>query len=119
MFRFFEKKLIENEKDTEEYVEKIKRIENFQNMSEEDIVQKITDMIIKSFSKSGNNFSLINEPNVNVDKFNPSLNNKNNTNFVANSFPNTVAPGFLNPVKRLTQNQNLNLNYVMIRIDDH
>ena len=110
IFKFFEKNMIENEKDIEPYIEKIKQIENFQNMPEEDLVQKITDMVIKSFSKSVNNFSLINEPNVNVDKFNPSLNNKNNTNFVANSFPNAVAPGFLNPVKRLTQNHNLNLN---------
>ena len=110
IFTFFEKNIIENEKEIEPYIEKIKCIENFQNMPEEDLVQKITDKVIKSFSKSVNNFSLINEPNVNVDKFNPSLNNKNNTNFVANSFPNAVAPGFLNPVKRLTQNHNLNLN---------
>ena len=114
IFKFLEKNIIENSKDNEKsietYIEKIKQIENFQNMREDEIVEKIVKASIKTYNKNINNYSLLNEPNVNVDKFNPSLNNKNNTNLITNTFPNIVAPGHLNPVKRLTQNQNLNLN---------
>jgi hypothetical protein len=38
------------------------------------------------------------------------LNNKNNTNLVANSVINGVGPGHLNSIKRVTQFLNLNLN---------
>jgi hypothetical protein len=39
-----------------------------------------------------------------------SLNNKNITNLVENTFPNSLAAGNLNSIKRITQIQNLNLN---------
>jgi len=63
-----------------------------------------------AISKNKNNYSILNEPNYNVNGYLPGLNNKNNTNFITNSYPNILAPGDLNPVKRITQNQNLNLN---------
>jgi hypothetical protein len=46
----------------------------------------------------------------NVNKLNPSLNGKNNTNIVYNTAVNEVSPGDLNSVKRVTQLLNLNLN---------
>jgi predicted S18 family serine protease len=56
-------------------------------------------------------FAALNEPNYNVDtKPSLNLNNKNNTNHIMNSFPNSMAPGNLNSLKRITQFQNLNLN---------
>ena len=110
IFKFYEKGMIESEKDVDKYLTQIKSIEHFQNMDEDAIVNKIVEQSIKSYNKNINNHSLLNEPNINVNKFNPSLNNKNNTNIISNTFPNIVAPGHLNPVKRLTQNQNLNLN---------
>lgn len=110
IFKFFEKGIIENNNDIDKYLNQIKTIDNFQNMNEYDIINKIMEKSIKSYNKNINNHSLLNEPNINVNKFNPSLNNKNNTNLISNTFPNAVAPGHLNPVKRLTQNQNLNLN---------
>jgi hypothetical protein len=41
---------------------------------------------------------------------NVSLNHKNITNSVDNTFINSVAPGSLNSIKRITQTQNINLN---------
>jgi len=110
IFKFFEKGIIENDKDINKYLTQIKIIDNFQNINENDIINKIMEKSIKAYNKNVSNHSLLNEPNLNVNQFNPSLNNKNNTNLIANSFPNVVAPGHLNPVKRITQNQNLNLN---------
>lgn len=40
----------------------------------------------------------------------PILNTNNPTNIILDSFPNSVAPGNLNSIKRITQFQNLNLN---------
>jgi len=54
---------------------------------------------------------LLNTPYYDIGgRVNPSLNNKNNTNTIANSYPNEVGPGKLNSVKRIVQYQNLNLN---------
>jgi hypothetical protein len=58
-----------------------------------------------------NNIKILNETNYNLDKsLNPSLNNRNNTNVIVDSFINSTAPGKLNSIKRLTYSQNLNLN---------
>lgn len=111
VFNLCEKNMIENDyNDIEKYITEIKQIENFQNMRENEIIDTVTKKTIKSYNKNVTNHSLLNEPNLNLNKFDPSLNNKNNTNLISNTFPNAVAPGYLNPVKRLTQNQNLNLN---------
>jgi hypothetical protein len=100
----------EEEEEIENYIEKIKDIEHFQNYNENELINKITDLAVKSYNKSLHNLSLFNEPYPNVNKFIPGLNNRNNTNNITNTFPNAIAPGELNPVKRLTLNQNLNLN---------
>jgi len=43
-------------------------------------------------------------------RINPNLNARNNTNIVQSTFPNQIAPGNLNSIKRILQTQNLNLN---------
>jgi hypothetical protein len=48
--------------------------------------------------------------NTNSGRVDPSLNGKNNTNFIVNSQINEISPGDLNSVKRITQLFNLNLN---------
>jgi hypothetical protein len=72
---------------------------------------KIVDTDKNSVSNSV--FSLnLNTPYNNTDsgRVDPSLNNKNNTNFIVNSQINEISPGDLNSVKRITQLFNLNLN---------
>jgi hypothetical protein len=48
--------------------------------------------------------------NTHSGRVDPSLNGKNNTNFIVNSQINEISPGELNSVKRITQLFNLNLN---------
>ena len=98
-----------NEKDIDNYISKIYSTDKFENYTENDLLELIKTTI-KTYNQNVNNYSLLNEPNMNINKINPSLNDKNNTNLISNTFPNPVAPGHLNPVKRITQNQNLNLN---------
>ena len=106
-------KLLENnmlDDDVDSYIKKIHFLENFENLEETELFDKIVKKTMVTYNKNVNNYSLLNEPNMNINKMNPSLNDKNNTNLISNTFPNVVAPGHLNPVKRITQNQNLNLN---------
>lgn len=109
LYRLVEKNIIDK-KEIDNYANKIKQTENFENLKEDEIIDKIVITAMKTYNKNVNNYSLLNEPNMNVNRLNPGLNNKNNTNLINNTFPNVVAPGDLNPVKRITQNQNLNLN---------
>lgn len=109
-------KYLENKKDTDTFLNiedilyEIKKTPDFEQYSENSLLDKIIDKTMREYNKNINDYSYLNEPNLNVSKFDPSLNNKNNTNTINNTFPNAVAPGHLNPVKRITQNQNLNLN---------
>jgi hypothetical protein len=109
IFKMLENNVIDHE-DIDSYIKKIHFVENFENISTTDLLDKIVKKTIETYSKNVNNYSLLNESNLNVNKLDPSLNNKNNTNLISNTFPNIVAPGNLNPVKRITQNQNLNIN---------
>ena len=59
---------------------------------------------------NNNDNSVLNDIQFDTKYYTPSLNNKNKTNLINNSFPNVVAPGSLNSVKRITQYQNLYLN---------
>ena len=99
-----------DKKEIDEYANKIKTIENFENLNETQIIDKIVTKAMNTYNKNVNNYSLLNEPNMNIHTVRPGLNNKNITNLINNTFPNIVSPGELNPVKRITQNQNLNLN---------
>jgi len=72
---------------------------------------KILDSEQNSISNSIFNLNL-NTPykNTHGGRIDPSLNDKNNTNFIVNSQINEISPGDLNSVKRITQLLNLNLN---------
>jgi len=109
LYQIIDENLI-NTKEIDEYANKIKQTENFENLKEREIIDKIVTTSMKTYNKNVNDYSLLNEPSMNIHRLNPGLNNKNNTNLINNTFPNIVAPGELNPVKRITQNQNLNLN---------
>lgn len=91
-------------------IKQIVMTENFENYEETDLIDRIVKKGVETYNKNTHNYSLLNDPNYNVHKYTPGLNNKNNTNLISNTFPNAVAPGELNPIKRLTLNQNLNLN---------
>lgn len=52
----------------------------------------------------------LNEPNYNIGRPNPNLNNRDNTNIITNVFSNKITNGDLNSIKRIVQKQNLNLN---------
>lgn len=106
-------KVFENENSIEDinsFIEKITNISNFTHYSDNDLIDLITERTLRSYNKNINKFSVLNDPNYNVQKFTPGYNNENNTNPIANSFPNSVAPGVLNPLKRITLTQNINLN---------
>jgi len=109
LYQIIEKNMIDR-KEIDGYVDKIKHTANFEHLKEHELIDKIVTTTMKSYNKNVNNYSLLNEPNMNVNRINPGLNDKNNTNLINNTFPNVIAPGELNPVKRITQNQNLNLN---------
>lgn len=102
------------------YMEKLLRIDNFESYEDDKLVDMLTQ---KPSQKSYNNISRdtqddlgvlnnpLNEKYPNVSgRVNPNLNNRNNTNLVQSTFPNEVAPGYLNSIKRIIQTQNLNLN---------
>ena len=88
------------------YIDRIKSVKQFENFNETDLIYKIH--IINNYNDDVN--ELLNEPNYDINRVNPSLNNKNNTNVVLNTAINEVSPGYLNSVKRITQLLNLNLN---------
>jgi hypothetical protein len=72
---------------------------------------KIVDSDENAVTNSVFNLNL-NTPykNTHSGRVDPSLNGKNNTNFIVNSQINDISPGDLNSVKRITQLFNLNLN---------
>jgi len=110
IYELYERNIINNHKETDKYVKEIQTIEHFENLKESEIIDKIVTKTMKTYNQNVNNYALLNEPTMNVNKFTPGLNNKNNSNLITDTFPNVVAPGHLNPVKRITQNQNLNIN---------
>lgn len=90
--------------DIESYINRIKKVDQYEHFKETDLIYKI------HIINNSNDENLLNEPNYDVNRINPSLNNKNNTNVVINTAINEVSPGFLNSVKRITQLLNVNLN---------
>ena len=95
------------------YVDKIKKIKNFEKYDNTIIFEYYLNPLVKDSDENNIDeyFSSLNETNYTLgSKPNPSLNNKNNTNYVVNSFVNSIAPGQLNSIKRITFSQNLNLN---------
>ena len=111
IYKAIKSNIINNDNsEVNQFINKIKNVENFENFNEAEIINKIMDKSIASYNKGIHNVSLYNEPYPNINKFTPGLNKHNNTNNITNTFSNSVAPGELNPVKRITLNQNLNLN---------
>ena len=101
------------------YLNKIREKKLYETHKISDIIQEFIKKPDSSYSKkytllenknTNPNTKSLNEVNYNTQSLNPSLNNKNKTNEIANTFPNTVAPGELNSIKRLTQLQNIYLN---------
>jgi hypothetical protein len=88
------------------YMDRIKSVKQFEKFNETDLIYKIH--IINNYNDDVS--ELLNEPNYDLNRVNPSLNNKNNTNVVLNTAINEVSPGYLNSVKRIIQLLNLNLN---------
>jgi len=89
------------------YVDKIKAIEGYENYSSDKLLQKLNSFLHNSYETdvglNTSNFDTNSKPN-------PSLNDKNNTNYIINSYPNSIAPGNLNSIKRITLFQNLHFN---------
>jgi hypothetical protein len=99
---------MEDDKNIDLYVNKIK-LKNLETNN----VDNIIDDLINSNTINEDKYiqHSLNEPNYNVSgRVNPSLNNKNNTNNIVNTYSNSLAPGYLNSIKRISQFQNLNLN---------
>jgi hypothetical protein len=103
------------------YVNKIKKIKSFEKLDKIKIIDNLKSELVQNVQTNlinsnlndyliNNNYK--NETNYNVDLNNSyqKLNNKNNTNVIVNTLPNTIAPGDLNSIKRITLFQNLNLN---------
>jgi len=93
-----------------DFIKKIIAINNFSFYSDNDLIDLIMQRSLQAYNENVGKFSLLNEPNYNVQKFTPGYNNKNNTNTINNGFVNSVVPGILNPVKRITLTQNIYLN---------
>jgi hypothetical protein len=124
IFNLLHNNIIKNDNnEIEGYVNYLKNMKNLDIYinREDDLYSKIVNdnqykiKILDSEEKTSTNsvFNLdLNTPypNIHNGRVDPSLNNKNNTNFIANSHNNDIVPGHLNTVKRITQLLNLNLN---------
>jgi hypothetical protein len=90
---------LNDQKMISQYIDKIKKIENYEKKNSQNIFQEL--------------ISLNNENNNDLGDigFNSMFSNlQQNKNIIIDSFPNEVAPGKLNSLKRITQYQNICLN---------
>jgi hypothetical protein len=122
IYNLYEKNIIltlDDNNSISSYKKKVTKIDFFEDYDTSEIISshlniKTYDSVADVYSNTIYNKPPIkeklNEPNYDIGKANPNLNNKNNTNLIANTFPNKIAPGNLNSIKRITQQQNLNLN---------
>lgn len=107
MFHLIENNVIQSTNQTDDYFTQLKGIDILENSTEMDVYNLILNQnpILEVQKK------LLNEPYNDVGgRINPSLNNKNNTNYVLSSHVEELAPGNLNSVRRVVQYCNLNLN---------
>ena len=101
---------------TNHYVNEIKKIKSFEKYDTTELIQKYLNINIINQNEEKeiptfDKFNNFEEVDYNLsNKLNPVLNDKNNTNIIIDSFPNSAAPGKLNSIKRITHCQNLNLN---------
>ena len=121
IFSLIDNNYIKKQEEIENYVEKIKNIHHLERKKENEIINELLNLDYVHTDKESNNIleetniletNHLNKPNLNLhgSRVDPSLDNKNNTNLIFNTFPNDVTPGNLNAVKRITQLLNLNLN---------
>ena len=119
IYKLYEKNVILNlddEKSIEMYKNKIVDIDFFEERDTNKIINVDLNVKVNNNNPTYANIAdikyneVLNTPNYDIGKPNPNLNNKDNTNLVANTFPNKIAPGNLNSIKRIVQQQNLNLN---------
>jgi len=108
IFNLVDNNVIKSTNEINDYLHTLKGLDSLENYTEMDLYNKIINQnTIHEFQKE-----LLNEKydNVGGGRVNPSLSNKNNTNYVFNTTVNEVSPGNLNAVKRIIQYCNLNLN---------
>ena len=93
------------------YIDKIKNIESFENYEENIITKDFFDSETNKFISINIDDKTLDDPTYNLSsKPIQNLNGKNNTNTIINTFSNSLAPGELNSIKRITICQNLNFN---------
>ena len=108
IFNLVENNVIRGTNEINDYLHTIRGLHHLENYTEMDLYNKIINQnTIQEFQKE-----LLNEKysDTGGGRVNPSLTNKNNTNYVFNTTVNEVSPGNLNAVKRIIQYCNLNLN---------
>ena len=122
IYDLFKNKYIKDINDTDNWLNRIKEVNNLDNYNEVELFNELTNntnelykvynkKIIKDDQPIPNLKPELNTPYYELaGRVNPSLNNKNNTNIIYNTAHNEVSPGELNSVKRITQYLNLNLN---------
>ena len=114
IYALFEQNYIPNMTDAKninQYMDKIKQIKNYERYNSNQIIDVIFEMDVKKNKTSQEGISDLNSVLNTTSRLN-TLDSlvHNKTNIVYNSFPNSVAPGDLNSIKRITQLTNLNLN---------
>jgi len=101
------------------YVNKIKNINFFERYDDTQIIEEFININIQPIKHAAtDNARFINEVEINLNDTNynlntkpiSNLNDKNNTNIIVDTFSNSISPGELNSIKRITLCQNLNLN---------
>jgi hypothetical protein len=112
IYDFLINKLIQDNTEIPEYINKITNIQDFEKRNNTDLYKLIVSANIDNYyNTTVSDTNELNTPYFNTaGRINPSLNNKNNTNIVYNTAVNEVSPGDLNSVKRVTQLLNLNIN---------
>jgi len=99
---------IENFEVIEHYCNKIKNVRNLENKRVEQVISYLEeleqDSYIHSYAKVLPSNSTL------ASKDNRSLYNNVQTNIVENTLNNSIAPGNINSIKRITKKLNLNLN---------
>lgn len=119
MFSLLENNLI-MQSQVEEYFAKIQDIEHLQQFNDTEIINLIINQTDLNLFKREEHKILkepsildtaLNKPYFSIgSRVDPTIDFKNNTNEITQTFPNNVAPGNLNAIKRITQLMNVNLN---------
>jgi hypothetical protein len=89
--------ILNNTYEINSFIDKIKNIDNFEILNMNDIIKLLNLSTIKLESSY-------------TDIRTPNIQEQVKTNIVYSTVPNTVGPGALNSIKRVTQELNLNLN---------